>query len=41
MVRMCGTPGAHFFRMLKQARLLTHPTPARRDAPFRGEGRSE
>ena len=28
-------------RMLKKARLLTRPTPARRDAPFRGQGRSE
>jgi hypothetical protein len=26
--------------MLKKARLLTHPTPARQDAPFRGQGRS-
>ena len=26
--------------MLKKARLLTRPTPARRDAPFRGQGRS-
>ena len=27
--------------MLKKARQLTHPTPARQDAPFRGQGRSE
>jgi len=27
--------------MLKKARLLTRPTPARQDAPFRGQGRSE
>ena len=27
--------------MLKKARLLTRPIPARRDAPFRGQGRSE
>ena len=27
-------------RMLKKARRLTRPTPARRDAPFRGQGRS-
>jgi len=27
--------------MLKKARLLTRPTPARRDAPFRGQGLSE
>jgi len=27
--------------MLKQARRLTRPTPARQDAPFRGQGRSE
>ena len=27
--------------MLKKARLLTHPTPARQDSPFRGQGRSE
>jgi hypothetical protein len=28
-------------RLFKMARLLTHPTPARQDAPFRGQGRSE
>jgi len=27
--------------MLKQAAVLTRPTPARRDAPFRGQGCSE
>ena len=27
--------------MIKKVRLLTRPTPARRDAPFRGQGRSE
>ena len=27
-------------RMLKKARLLTRPTPARQDAPFREQGRS-
>jgi hypothetical protein len=27
--------------MLKKATVLTRPTPARRDAPFRGQGRSE
>ena len=27
--------------MLKKARLLTRPTPARQDAPFRGQGHSE
>ena len=27
--------------MFKKAKLLTHPTPARQDAPFRGQGRSE
>jgi len=27
--------------MLKKARLLTRPTPARQDAPFRGQGLSE
>jgi hypothetical protein len=27
-------------RMLKKARLLTRPTPAPRDAPFREQGRS-
>jgi hypothetical protein len=27
--------------MLKKARLLTRPTPARQDAPFRRQGRSE
>jgi len=26
--------------MLKKARLLTSPTPARQDAPFRGQGRA-
>ena len=31
----------HSRRMLKQANLLTRPTPARQDAPFRGQGRSE
>jgi hypothetical protein len=28
-------------RMIKKVRLLTRPTPARRDAPLRGQGRSE
>ena len=28
-------------RVLKKFRLLTRPTPARQDAPFRGQGRSE
>jgi hypothetical protein len=27
--------------MLKKARLPTSPTPARQDAPFRGQGRSK
>jgi len=27
--------------MLKKAFILTRPTPARQDAPFRGQGRSE
>jgi len=27
--------------MLKKANLLTRPTPARQDAPFRGQGRSK
>jgi hypothetical protein len=27
--------------MLKKARHLTRPTPARRDEPFRGQGRIE
>jgi hypothetical protein len=27
----------HTHRMLKKARHLTHPTPARQDAPFRGK----
>jgi len=27
--------------MLKKARLPTRPTPARQDAPFRGQGRSK
>jgi len=27
--------------MLKKFRLLTRPTPARQDAPFRGQGHSE
>ena len=31
---------SHLFRrMLKMARLLTRPTPARQDAPFRAQGR--
>ena len=29
MVRMCGTTGEHSRRLLKKARLLTHPTLAR------------
>jgi hypothetical protein len=29
------------FRMLKKAVVLTRPTPARQDAPFRRQGRSE
>ena len=28
-------------RMLKKAAALTRPAPARQDAPFRGQGRSE
>jgi len=36
-----GTTGEHSRRILKKARLLTRPTPAHRDAPFRGQGRSE
>jgi len=28
-------------RMLKKARLLTRPTPARQDAPYPKQGRSE
>ena len=39
--RMSGSKGKHFRRVLKKARLLTRPTPARQDAPFRGQGRSE
>jgi hypothetical protein len=31
----------NLLRMLKKARLLTHPTPARQDAPFRGQSRKE
>src|ERR1043165_3033005 len=41
MVRICGTTGAHVSRMLKQARLLTRPTPARQDAPCPRQGCSE
>ena len=37
MVRTYDTTGKHSRRMLKKARLLTRPTPARRDAPFRGK----
>ena len=33
-----GFPASNL-RMLKKARLLTRPTPARRDAPFRAQGR--
>jgi hypothetical protein len=40
MVPTCGTAGAHSRRMLKQARLLTRPTLARRDAPCPKQGRS-
>jgi len=38
MVRTTGEPSRG---MLKKARLLTRPTPARQDAPFRGQDRSE
>ena len=38
---ICGTTGAHSRTMLKKARLLTRPTPARQDAPFHGQDRSE
>ena len=31
----------HTYRMLKQARFLTRPAPARQDAPFRGQDRSK
>ncbi len=31
----------HAVRMLKKAFFLTRPTPARQDAPFRGQGRNE
>jgi hypothetical protein len=41
MVYTCGTMGKHSRWMLKNARRLTRPTPARQDAPFRGQGRSE
>ena len=41
MVRTCGPSAEHSRRVLKQARRLTYPTPARQDAPFRGQGRSE
>jgi hypothetical protein len=41
MVQMCGTTGEPFHRMLKQFRLLTRPTLARRDAPCPKQGRSE
>jgi hypothetical protein len=37
MVSKCGTTVEDFRRMLKMARLLTHPAPARQDAPFRGK----
>jgi len=36
-----GTTVEHSPRMLKQARLLTRPTLARRDAPSPKQGRSE
>jgi hypothetical protein len=46
-----GTPALHWFerldnritprRMLNKATVLTHPAPARQDAPFRKQGRSE
>jgi hypothetical protein len=41
MVHTCGTTGEHSRRMLKQARLLTRPTLARRDAALLEQGRSE
>ena len=40
-VSACGTTEEHSRRMLKKAAGLTRPTPARRDAPFRGQGSSE
>jgi len=41
MVRTASATRAGSRRLLKKARLLTCPTPARQDAPFRGQGRSE
>jgi len=41
MAHTNGTIGEHSHRMLKKPDLLTRPTPARRDPPFRGQGRSE
>ena len=36
MVRTCGSTGEYFRRMLKKARLLTHPILARRGAHHLG-----
>ena len=40
-VRTCGTTAEHSHRILKKAGLLTHPTPARQDAPCPRQGRSK
>ena len=39
MASTCGPTEEHFRRMLKKARLLTHPTLAHRDAPCPKQGR--
>jgi hypothetical protein len=41
MVLSHGTAAESSHGMLKKARLLTCPTPVRRDAPFRERGRNE
>ena len=38
---MSGSTGKHFRRVIKKARLRTHPTLARRDAPSPKQGRSD
>ncbi len=40
VARLLNNEGV-FRRMLKKASLLTRPTPARQDAPFPKQGRSE
>ena len=41
MVHTSVTTGEHFPQGAQKGHLLTRPTPARQDAPFHGQGRSE